>query len=95
MNYKALIINKDDNVAVALDNLSADDLVDIRCGEDVLYYKVIEAIPKYHKFAIMSIPARQKVIKYGETIGEATQNIPIGAHVHVHNVRSLRGYTES
>jgi altronate dehydratase small subunit len=31
------------------------------------------------------------IIKYGETIGSATENISKGDHVHVHNVEGLRG----
>jgi altronate dehydratase small subunit len=33
----------------------------------------------------------QDVLKYGEVIGQATQDISEGKHVHVHNVESLRG----
>ena len=31
------------------------------------------------------------IIKYGETIGLATEDIKEGDHVHVHNVEGLRG----
>jgi len=31
------------------------------------------------------------LIKYGETIGSATEYIKQGDHVHVHNVEGLRG----
>ena len=33
----------------------------------------------------------ENLIKYGEAIGQATQDIEEGQHVHVHNVESLRG----
>ena len=32
----------------------------------------------------------EKVIEYGEPIGEVSQNINAGAHVHVHNIKSMR-----
>jgi len=31
------------------------------------------------------------ILKYGEVIGEATKDIKVGEHVHVHNVASTRG----
>ncbi|MDP1993088.1 MAG: SAF domain-containing protein [Syntrophales bacterium] len=31
------------------------------------------------------------IVKYGEPIGIATQDIRIGQHVHVHNLESARG----
>jgi hypothetical protein len=30
-------------------------------------------------------------MKYGSPIGVATMDIPVGAHVHTHNVSSARG----
>ena len=30
------------------------------------------------------------MVKYGEHIGVATEQIPEGAHVHVHNVESMK-----
>ena len=48
-------------------------------------------IPAYHKFALKKISTGEKVIKYDEVIGEAVCDISLGAHVHVHNVKSLRG----
>ena len=31
------------------------------------------------------------IVKYGEIIGRATQDIAVGQHVHVHNLESCRG----
>jgi len=47
-------------------------------------------IPLGHKFALTKIPSGGSVIKYGEIIGQATQPIQAGDHVHLHNVQSLR-----
>lgn len=45
-------------------------------------------IPAGHKFALRDISAGEYVIKYGEIIGKATENIKKGAWVHTHNVKS-------
>ncbi len=51
----------------------------------------VEAIPSGHKCARRAIGAGELILKYGQPIGRATAAIPAGAHVHVHNVESLRG----
>ena len=38
-----------------------------------------------HKVATRPIPKGAPVIKFGQIIGYATDDIPAGAHVHVHN----------
>ena len=45
-------------------------------------------IPAGHKFALKDIKKGEYVIKYGEIIGRATQNIQKGEWVHTHNVKS-------
>ena len=47
-----------------------------------------EGIPAGHKFALKDIAAGEYVVKYGEIIGRATQNIAKGEWVHTHNVKS-------
>ncbi len=47
-----------------------------------------ENIPAGHKFALREIAAGDYVIKYGEIIGRATQDIRAGEWVHTHNVKS-------
>jgi altronate hydrolase len=41
-----------------------------------------------HKIAVRQIRTGQAIYKYGQIIGFASQDIPAGAHVHVHNVRA-------
>ena len=41
-----------------------------------------------HKYAIRDIKAGENVIKYGQPIGHATQNIAAGEHVHSHNLKT-------
>lgn len=47
-----------------------------------------DKIPAGHKYALKDIQKGKYVIKYGEIIGRATEDITKGAWVHTHNVRS-------
>lgn len=49
-----------------------------------------DAIPLCHKISVSPIEAGQRVIKYGQSIGEALAAVGPGRHVHVHNLRSAR-----
>ena len=75
-----------DNVALALEDLRRGDLAKFDSGEVV----VREPIEFGHKFAVKRIRKGENVLKHGEVIGRATQDIEVGRHVHVHNVESLR-----
>jgi altronate dehydratase small subunit len=41
-----------------------------------------------HKLAARDIRAGERIVKYGAPIGSATQDIPQGRHVHLHNMKS-------
>jgi altronate dehydratase len=83
----ALRIAEQDSVAVALKPLSRGSTVAV--GSRTLL--LADDIPVYHKFALKEIKSGEKVIKYGESIGEATEDIAAGGYVHIHNVKTLRG----
>ena len=42
-------------------------------------------VPALHKVALRDINKGDAILKYGQTMGFASQSIPAGAHVHVHN----------
>ncbi len=87
MVKKTIIINALDNVAVAL--------TDLKKGEAYEGVTLIEDITKGHKFALRAIKAGENVIKYGNPIAHATQDIKAGEHVHTHNVKTnLKGELE-
>jgi altronate dehydratase len=83
----ALVISPRDNVATALEPLEAGRVIRVD-GRDLT---VAEATPRGHKIALRLIRAGEAVLKYGSSIGTATTDIPVGAHVHTHNVASGRG----
>jgi altronate dehydratase small subunit len=83
-----IIINEKDNVATALDELSADTTVSVMIEQHREKIELISHVPRGHKFALRHIDRGSAVIKYGETIGKSTEEIPRGQHVHVHNVVS-------
>ena len=69
-----------DNVAVVSRRVPAEaDL-------GAIQVKTVQAIPAGHKVATRFIVAGQPILKYGQVIGVATEDIPAGAHVHVHNL---------
>ena len=78
-------INERDNVAVAIDSLMKGDV--ITAGGDT--FSAYSDIPAGHKIAIHDIKKGEKVIKYGYPIGEATEDIKKGAHVHSFNIKTL------
>ena len=74
-----------DLVAVALKPLSAGETVSFGNGQITLK----DDLPMGHKAALRSIRKGEAVIKYGFPIGEATEDIPAGGHVHTHNLHTL------
>jgi len=90
---KAIAINTEDNVATAIADIEANTKVSIKVGEGVRRIIVKQPVPLGHKFALKEIRRSHNVIKYGEVIGKATEDIRPGEHVHIHNVESTRGKT--
>ena len=41
-----------------------------------------------HKYALRDIASGENIVKYGQPIGHATENIGAGDHVHTHNVKT-------
>ncbi|MEZ5830930.1 MAG: altronate dehydratase family protein [Dongiaceae bacterium] len=61
---------------------------DLAVGEEIGFGTVApsEPIARGHKLAILPIEAGAPVRKFGQIIGNATQPIAPGQHIHVHNV---------
>ncbi len=88
MGQTVFQIHPQDNVATALTALHAGktELLGEGIPDGVV---CTEEIPCNHKIALRTIAEGEKIIKYGVTIGCATRDIPAGAWVHLHNMRSL------
>jgi len=84
--WDLLVLHPEDDVAVALRDLPEGD-ARLRGGGSIT---LGAAVPLGHKVALHAIHRGAVIRKYGAAIGEATDDIAAGAHVHVHNLRSLR-----
>jgi arabinonate dehydratase len=73
-------LNDSDNVAVAR--------VALNPGMDLLDFGITtkRPIPMGHKIALEAIPEGNAIIKYGQVIGNATEAIVAGDHVHSDNL---------
>jgi altronate hydrolase len=78
----AVHLRPEDNIAVAARNVPAGSEVQI--NGKVL--KTPDRVGLGHKIALRPIRKGEAVTKYGQIIGFASADIPVGAHVHVHNV---------
>jgi altronate dehydratase small subunit len=87
----AIAVKESDNVATALRDLAAGELALVGMGDRALRVPVRQPIAFGHKLAVIDIPSGTDIRKYGEVMGRATEDIPTGAHAHVHNIESLRG----
>lgn len=91
MERKAVVLNSKDNVATALTDLQAGEVVEMEADEGAISVTLVDSIPFGHKFSLTNIKLDLPIMKYGEVIGKATADIRAGQHVHVHNVASTRG----
>lgn len=90
-----LLINDQDNVAVVLDEyvFSKEESEIYNKGGDFLFaLKAQNKIPFAHKMAIRGIRKGEAIVKYGEEIGKALEDIQAGEWVHTHNLYCERGY---
>ena len=90
--HSAVMHEPEDDVAVAIEDLAAGAKVKVMTieGQEVGMFAVVQDIPLGHKFATRDIPEGEDVIKYGRSMGRATQAIPQGAHAHNQNIKSVR-----
>jgi altronate dehydratase small subunit len=91
LETNAIILSKTDNVAVALTAIRKGQTVKVVYGKETYCIESAEDIPIYHKLSLREFCPGDKIFKYGEVIGEVTQAIKKGEHVHIHNLKTLRG----
>ncbi|HMP15419.1 MAG TPA: altronate dehydratase family protein [Gemmatales bacterium] len=77
-----LVLSQNDNVGVAIDALK----VGLNIPWQSSLIQVQQTIKPGHKVALCNIYKGQPVVKYGQWIGFASENIKAGEHVHVHNL---------
>ncbi|MFT3781200.1 MAG: altronate dehydratase family protein [Nibricoccus sp.] len=84
MKENTLLIHPADNVAVALADFAAGQTTTVN-GKSVT---LTTAVGRGHKFALKTIKKGENILKFSQPIGHATEDISVGAKVHVHNVKT-------
>jgi altronate dehydratase small subunit len=90
-----ILIRENDNVATATRDITSGESVAVPVSDRRLSLTARQDVRFLHKMAVRDIATGERVYKYGAIIGEATQPISAGDHVHVHNIRSLWGRTKT
>jgi len=85
---KAIKVNKKDNVAILLEDISKNSFCSFN---NIKKYKANQNIPFGHKIALFDISIGENIVKYGYPIGYATKYIKKGDWVHIHNIECARG----
>ena len=80
---RILKVHPDDNVLVALSNLSAGESVKYN-GSDIT---LTDNVPAKHKFVVKDIPSGDSIIMYGVLVGKAQSDIPKGGLISTSNVK--------
>jgi altronate hydrolase len=78
-DYPVIHLNADDGIAIARRPIAAREAIAPNVAAS-------GAIPPGHKVAIRAHRGGEAVIRYGQIIGFATQDIAAGDHVHSHNL---------
>ncbi len=79
-----ILLHPDDNVLVCRQHAFRGQAITLD-GETVI---LADEITVGHKIARRALSAGDKIIKYGAAIGSMKQDVPRGAHVHMHNMQS-------
>jgi altronate hydrolase len=86
MNNNALKVNPRDNVVIATGQITKGEDVVV---DGVKLLSAAEDIAASHKIALVDIKAGGAVIRYGEPIVQARDDISRGQWVHVHNTQPI------
>jgi (2R)-sulfolactate sulfo-lyase subunit alpha len=92
MKHSILLHESGDDVGVAVADLkkgSSAGAVTLE-GKAAGKVKLINNVPLGHKVAMRNVAKDQPVLKYGRPVGKAVQAIAKGAHVHTHNLKTMR-----
>jgi (2R)-sulfolactate sulfo-lyase subunit alpha len=92
MKHGILMHEADDDVGIAVIDLkkgSTAGAVTLE-GKSVGSVKLHDNVPLGHKVALRDVAQDKPVIKYGRQIGKAVKPIVKGAHVHIHNLKTMR-----
>ena len=90
---KAILLHEaNDDVGVTAMDLKAGEVVLAVTleGETVTEVTLVDDVPLSHKVAMRDMAAQKHMVEYGRPIGYANVDIAAGAHVHTHNIKSLR-----
>jgi altronate dehydratase small subunit len=82
---------KDNTGTVISRRMTQDRVVIVEVDGQEKEIQVLQDIPYGHKIAVRDIKKGDTIYKYGLSIGTALEDIPIGDHVHIHNIESNRG----
>jgi altronate dehydratase len=88
----ALVLDRKDNVGVALADLAANEVCTVTEDGGTQYeVTVVHDIPFGHKFALADLAKDEAVLKYGEEIGKMKESLTRGGWIHNHNMYCDRG----
>jgi (2R)-sulfolactate sulfo-lyase subunit alpha len=92
MKKGILLHEADDDVGVAAMDLQAGEEIQAVTldGEPVMPITLVTDVPLGHKVAMRTMAEKKNILEYGREIGYASVAIEKGAHVHTHNIKSLR-----
>ncbi|MDR3590502.1 MAG: UxaA family hydrolase [Negativicutes bacterium] len=92
MRHKFLVHGVEDNVGVAVQDITAgENVIGVFLDTDgETTIKSNHDIPLGHKIALKALKTGEFATEYGETIGKTTQDIKPGDWVHIHNLKSAR-----
>lgn len=88
MRRRAILLDVKDDVATALVDLEAGEKVNASLDGVSVDVVLRDDVEFGHKYALHDIAEGEEVLKYGMSIGKATQDIKAGEWVHTHNCRS-------
>lgn len=88
----ALKIMPCDSVATVLADVRSGNVITVKDKSgNTSQITALADIPFGHKIAVSELSIGDEVIKYGESLGIATQAVIIGDYVHTHNLASQYG----
>ena len=89
MNINALLMDDKDNVVTCVADVAKGEQVVYRKQGELLSLTAEEDIPYCHKVALVDIAKGAEVIKYGESLGQTSEDIPAGHWVSHNNLFSV------